>query len=539
MNEEDKKLIAQFRKENPEANEISDDVILDYIKEQNAPKEQVKTQPTFQEPTAQTEPKQQISGIEAFARGVPKGATYNWLDELGLGNKERQKMAEEQQFFPELAGEIAGGAGTSLAMAALVEALARGRFKGKLVSPALANFITNYPRLAPALGGMTEAFVAGAGEAEPGARLLEGGESAIASGLTSQLLKGVGVAGKKILNPRTWQDWSDYLRYKSLGGPAGTPTRTALEKAIGSGETPEQFVGRVAQLTREYPELMPEKSRYEAVQSVLDRFNTAKKQMFELAKEKGINVPKKELTKLPRDAMSELGYLSASGEPLPSFKTQFKELKTMKGDIAQYKPTQTYTDKQGKVMPALPIEDVDKLRSQFGKKTFDYASGTSDPYSFMYGKTRKLVQEGLESTQPGLGKNYDEIMRNINTASAIKNISDEAQSRSISNNIIGLGTSSLAGLFPEQGGLGKLQAVTGVLGLKRYGAELGYPITEAIGSGLEFVGKPLGAITRPITSGVQSQLGQDIMGSLRKSASRTIGAKSTTTKRSEGQELGL
>lgn len=505
MTEEEKRLIQEFKTKNSDLDfeGISDEELLKELKpatQQTQKQQALPAQNVNQQP-----PQEEMSGTEAFFRGIPRGSSFGFIDELGLENMQKRAQAEEEQGMPYLGGQITGSAITSLGLAALVEALTRGRAKGKILAPALARYIAANPKLAPALGQLAQSFAEGVGESQEGERTIGGLTNVATTAGLGATFNLAGMATKKMFNPKTWQDISDYFRYKSLGGPAGTPTRTTAESITRKGETPKEVMSRIANLTREYPELMPDENRYEAINKVLDIFNQNKQKLFETAKEKGINIPYSELNKLPREAMSELGYLSPKGKPLSSFGTQMRELGTIQKDIKQYKPAQVYTNKKGEVVPSVSIEDADKFRQQIGKKTFDYASGTSDPYSNIYGKSRNLIESTLESKQPGLGKSYDETLRNINTLNAIKDITNEAQSRSIANNTIGLGTSSTAALFPEQGNLGRLQAVTGVLGLKRYGAQLGYPVTEAIGGALE-------TVTKPITS----DYGQQIIGGINK-----------------------
>jgi hypothetical protein len=247
--------------------------------------------------------------------------------------------------------------------------------------------------------------------------------------------------------------------------------------------------------------LLEASNRSQVVKEVLDKYTKAKQQILEYAKEKGLGIPLSELNQFAKKGASELDYLSNVKKPLESFKKEIGELGTIQKDISRYKPAQVYYDKEGKMVPGLPVEDLDKLRTKWGKKTFDYSSGESDPYNYAYGQIREKTQRALGPK----GQEYSDILSKINATKAAEDIINYGDMREIANRKLGLGNSSLASAIKPTGNISTNIGLLGLIeGLTKYGAGSAYPATEAIQSGLEAVGKPFVAVG-------QSQLGQKVL----------------------------
>lgn len=415
-----------------------------------------------------------------YVEGLKQGASFNWLDELGGQDMNRYYQAKEESPFKVGAAEIGGGALTTLALAALARKI-----------PGLAPLILKNPKLAPTLAAMATAFVSGAGAGEEGEKLETGATTAATAPILGYGLQKtgqiVGSVSKNIVNPRTWKNISDFLRFKALGGPSGTTTQTVINRNIGSGESAQEFRSRVADISRQYPELIESPNQLKVVRDVLDKFTEAKQNLFKYARDKGLNIPYSEVTVIPKKAVRELKYMTPEGKLIPSFKPQIKELKTISEDIATYKPSRTYYDERGIAQPGLDIDDADSLRSVFGRKAYDKLTGESKPYSNAYGQMREGIQRNLGPK----GQEYSDILKKINTLKAVEDIFETGGVRDVANQQIGLGLSSMASAIKPTGNvMQNLQTLGAVTGITKYGSKYAYPVTEGIQSGLEAVGKP-------------------------------------------------
>jgi hypothetical protein len=325
---DDQEYLNLLRKSNPELfDAFTEEEILQIEREKSAaPEQQNAMQP--EKPLA-IRPEAPEENVNPWIQGGLQGATASFADELGLQDIEKYRLATAESPWKTGASEIAGAALT-------------GYLLKKLGLPGLQKLlpvIQQYPKLATALGVTGMNFLSGAGAGEQGEKLESGAFSAIASPMLGygigKTISSVGSGLGYLSNPKNWKNASDYFRYKALGGSAGTPTQSVMARNIGSKETPYEFREKIANLTRENPELLESPDRYTAIDNVLKKYTAAKDKIMQYAKEKGLGIPMEELKGMYNKGMSDLGYLTNANLPSALKETEIEGLKTIKKEITR------------------------------------------------------------------------------------------------------------------------------------------------------------------------------------------------------------